>query len=257
MSYTVGSLFAGIGGFDLGFERAGFKTVWQVEIDPDCRKVLAHQFPEAKRFDDIRQCGANNLGRVDVIAGGFPCQDISIGATNGQRVGLDGLRSGLWFEMLRVVRELRPRFVLIENVAAILGLGLERVLCDLAAIGFDAQWDCIPASAIGANHQRDRFWAVAYSSETGLQRCFFDAGLLESAKAAFSESGDEVFGGGRSLHAAIQCLPSCDGLSVGMVRRLVAPFGNAVVPQIPQAIARRIKQALDSAAPEEMFKESR
>jgi DNA (cytosine-5)-methyltransferase 1 len=159
---THGSLFAGIGGFDLGFERAGIKTVWQVEIDPFCRKVLEKNFPHAERFDDIRGCGRHNLTGVDVIAGGFPCQDVS---NAGKRAGIDGTRSGLWSQMRRVICELRPRIVVVENVAALLGRGLERVLGDLAESGFDAEWDCIPAFAVGAPHRRDRVFIVAYPKQ--------------------------------------------------------------------------------------------
>lgn len=122
--FTIGSLFAGIGGFDLGFERAGFKTLWQVEINEWARKVLAKNFPHAERYADIRECGRHNLRPVDVICGGFPCQDIS---NAGLRAGIEGERSGLWSEMHRIIGELRPRLVLVENVAALLGRGMGRV----------------------------------------------------------------------------------------------------------------------------------
>ena len=154
-----GSLFAGIGGFDLGFERAGIETIWQVEIDEYCRKVLARHFPHAQRFSDIRECGAHNLPPVDVLSGGFPCQDIS---NAGKRAGIDGERSGLWSEYARIIRELRPCYVVVENVAALLGRGMERVLGDLAACGYDAEWQSIRARDVGAPHQRERIWIVAY-----------------------------------------------------------------------------------------------
>src|SRR6185503_10467180 len=131
MKPTMGSLFAGIGGFDLGFTRAGFDVSWQVEIDPWCRKVLAKHFPDAERFEDVRTVGRHNLRPVDVICGGFPCQDISVA---GRKAGITGDRSGLWSEQFRVIRELRPKVALIENVAALVGFGLERVLSDLASI---------------------------------------------------------------------------------------------------------------------------
>ena len=140
MNYTVGSLFAGIGGFDLGFERAGFKTVWQVEIDSYCQKVLAKNFPEAERFGDIRECGSHNLKPVDVICGGYPCQDISVA---GQGKGLTGERSGLWGHYRRIIGEIRPRYVLVENSPALTSRGLGTVLGDLASLGYDAEWDCI------------------------------------------------------------------------------------------------------------------
>jgi DNA (cytosine-5)-methyltransferase 1 len=156
---TVGSLFAGIGGFDLGLERAGMRSVWQCEIDPYCQRVLEKHWPDVLRVPDIRDVGAGTVPYVDVICGGFPCQDISVA---GRGAGIDGERSGLWSEYARVIRELRPRYVVVENVAALLARGLDRVLGDLAALGYDAEWDCIPASAVGAPHRRDRLWLVAY-----------------------------------------------------------------------------------------------
>jgi DNA-cytosine methyltransferase len=159
---NVGSLFAGIGGFDLGFERAGYDIRWQVEIDPWARAVLAKHWPHVHRHDDISTAGAHNLETVDVLCGGFPCQDISLA---GKGAGIaDGTRSGLWSEYARLIRELRPRYVVVENVAALLARGLGRVVGDLAACGYDAEWDCIPAAAVGAPHRRDRLWLVAYSS---------------------------------------------------------------------------------------------
>jgi DNA (cytosine-5)-methyltransferase 1 len=156
---SVGSLFAGVGGFDLGLERAGMRSVWQCEIDPYCQRVLEKHWPDVLRVRDVRDIGAGSVPGVDVLCGGFPCQDISLA---GKGAGLDGARSGLWFEYARIIRELRPRYVIVENVPALRSRGLDRVLGDLAACGFDAEWDCIPASAVGAPHQRDRIWLVAY-----------------------------------------------------------------------------------------------
>jgi DNA (cytosine-5)-methyltransferase 1 len=157
---TFGSLFAGIGGFDLGFERAGFQCKWQVEIDTYATKILERHWPDVRRERDIRQCGRHNLDRVDCIIGGFPCQDISYA---GKGAGLDGARSGLFFEAIRLVRELRPRAVVLENVAGLLTRGLDRVLGTLAEVGFDAEWHCIPAAAVGAPHIRDRVFVLAYA----------------------------------------------------------------------------------------------
>jgi DNA (cytosine-5)-methyltransferase 1 len=172
MKPTLGSLFAGIGGIDLGFERAGFETKWQVEINPYCRKVLARHFPNAERFEDVRNVGSSNLRRVDVIAGGFPCQDIS---NAGNRAGIEGdTRSGLWREFSRIISELRPSFALVENVAALLvpirddrgrltePAPIGRVLGDLADCGYDAEWQVISAADMGALHLRERVWIVAY-----------------------------------------------------------------------------------------------
>jgi len=156
---THGSLFSGIGGFDLGFERAGIETTWQVEIEDYARRVLQRHFPRAQRFNDIRECGKHNLAPVDIVSGGFPCQDIS---NAGKRAGIDGERSGLWSEYARIIRELRPRYVVVENVAALLGRGMERVLGDLAACGYDAEWQSISAAHVGAPHLRERIWILAY-----------------------------------------------------------------------------------------------
>ena len=158
MKLTFGSLFAGIGGFDLGFERAGFECRWQVEIDNYATKILEKHWPKVHRQRDIRECNASNLERVDCIIGGFPCQDISYA---GRGAGLDGDRSGLFFEAIRLVRELQPRAIVLENVAALLTRGLDRVLGTLAEIGYDAEWHCIPAAAVGAPHIRDRVFVIA------------------------------------------------------------------------------------------------
>jgi DNA (cytosine-5)-methyltransferase 1 len=169
-------LFSGIGGFSLGLERAkhesgpynGFETVAFCEIEAFPRKVLAKHWPDVPCYDDVRTLTDERLAAdgiaVDVICGGFPCQDIS---TAGSGAGLAGERSGLWSEIARLVGELAPRFVIVENVAALLSRGLGDVLGDLAALGYDAEWHCIPASSIGALHRRDRVWIVAYPRNDG------------------------------------------------------------------------------------------
>lgn len=161
--FTFGSLFSGIGGLDLGLERAGMQCAWQVEIDDYATKVLQKHWPNVTRFRDVRACGEHNLAPVDLIAGGFPCQDIS---DAGKQAGIEGERSGLWAEFYRIICELRPRFVLVENVAALLHRGMGRVLGDLAAGGYDAEWQILSAESIGAPHLRERVFIVAYPSGT-------------------------------------------------------------------------------------------
>jgi DNA (cytosine-5)-methyltransferase 1 len=158
----IGSLFSGIGGLELGLERAipGAEVAWQVEQDPYARAVLAKHWPQATRYEDVRQVGAHNLEPVDLLCGGFPCQDIS---QAGKQAGIDGERSGLWAEYARIIGELRPRYVVVENVPALLARGMGRVLGDLAACGYDAIWDCIPAQAVGAHHRRDRVFIIAWA----------------------------------------------------------------------------------------------
>jgi DNA (cytosine-5)-methyltransferase 1 len=156
-------LFSGIGGFSLGLERAGMTTVAFCEIEPYCQAVLKKHWPDVPCYDDIRSLTVGRLAAdgifPDVICGGFPCQDISVA---GKGEGLAGARSGLWSEYSRLIGELRPRFAIVENVAALLSRGMDVVLGDLASLGYDAEWHCIPASAVGAPHRRDRVWIVAY-----------------------------------------------------------------------------------------------
>ena len=155
-----GSVFSGIGGIDLGLERAGMKCQWQIEISEFCGKVLSRHWPKVKRHGNICEVHGKQLESVDLVCGGFPCEDISLASGTG--VGIIGERSGLWSEFARILGEVRPRFAFIENVPALRSRGLALVLQDLWALGFDAEWHCIPASALGAPHERDRIWIVAY-----------------------------------------------------------------------------------------------
>lgn len=165
---TFGSLFAGIGGIDLGLERAGWTCCWQVEQDPYCRAVLAKHWPGVQRRRDVRKAGAKHLPPVDLIAGGFPCQDIS---TAGRGIGIEGARSGLWTEFARIVSELRPSYVLVENVPRLRsggrGAWMGKVVGDLAALGYDCLWDSVSASHLGAPHRRERLFIVAYATSNG------------------------------------------------------------------------------------------
>ncbi len=158
----IGSLFSGIGGLELGLERAGLGEVaWQVELDPAARAVLARHWPNAARHNDIGEVSGEQLGSIDVLCGGFPCQDLSVA---GKGAGLAGSRSGLWFEYARLIRELRPKLVVVENVAALITRGLDVVLGDLASAGYDATWFTVRASDVGAPHRRERLFIVAYAS---------------------------------------------------------------------------------------------
>jgi DNA (cytosine-5)-methyltransferase 1 len=145
-------LFSGIGGFSIGLHRAGFETVAFAETDPYASRVLAKRFPNVPNLGDVQTA---EYPDADFICAGFPCQDISFA---GAGAGLAGERSGLWREVVRALRVVRPRGALLENVAALLGRGLDTVLGDLAEVGYDAEWHCIPASAVGAPHRRDRIW---------------------------------------------------------------------------------------------------
>lgn len=241
---TVGSLFAGIGGFDLGFERAGFEIRWQVEIDPFCQMVLASRWPYVSRWIDIRKFAVDPdeiVPRVDVIVGGFPCQDIS---PAGTREGIDGAQSGLWREFIRVVDELPPRCCLVvENSADLLVRGMDRVLGDLAARGFDAEWECLPAFAFGAPHRRDRVFIVAYPERRGLQGRIFQRAEPPAEFAAARYRGRFGHQHGAAWEPEPDVALLDDGLPLNVVAASIHAVGNAIVPQIAEWIARRILEA--------------
>ena len=230
---THGSLFAGIGGFDLGFSWAGIETLWQVEIDGYCRQVLERHFPEAQRFADVGECGKDNLTPVDIISGGFPCQDISIA---GKQEGIDGERSGLWSEFHRIIGELRPRYVVIENVAALVNAGFDTVLVDLAKIGYDAEWQIISANDVGAPHLRNRIWIVAYPDQMGRK-------VHKQSIPRRSLSWDRLETMARIWNKTVpEYLRMDDGLPEKLDKTRIAHCGNAVVPQIPYIIGQYILQ---------------
>jgi DNA (cytosine-5)-methyltransferase 1 len=161
------SLFSGVGGLDLGLERAGMTVVGQSEIDPYACRVLAKHWPDVPNLGDITkitEADLERLGPIDLVCGGFPCTDLSVA---GKQAGIHAARSGLFFDLMRVVRMVGPRYVLLENVPALLSRAdwMGAVLGELAESGFDAQWDCIPAQAVGAPHRRDRVFVIAYAAD--------------------------------------------------------------------------------------------
>lgn len=269
---TVGSLFAGIGGWDLGLERTGgFQTVWFCEQDPYCQRVLAKHWPGVPCYPDVTELRGADVQPVDVLCGGFPCQDISVA---GRGEGIEGARSGLWSEYARLIGELGPRYVLVENVAALLARGLGTVLADLATLGYDAEWDCVPASAVGAPHRRDRVWLVAYTQRTRLEGL---GGQPRGATAQVSGVGDT--GSGKPVADPYRMVGPTTLAGDGASRAVLGPgaleralgrrsgirdqwgtepdvgrvadgvparvdrlraLGNALVPQIPEWIGHRI-----------------
>jgi len=226
---NVLDLFSGIGAFSLGLERAGMRTVAFCEANERKRAVLAKHWPHIPCFPDVATLSGNQIReRVDVICGGFPCQDLSLA---GQRAGLAGERSGLWTHYARLIGELRPRFVIVENVPGLLVRGMDRVLGDLAALGFDAEWDCIPAAALGAPHLRARIWLLAYSR-------------------GFRDEAHDTLCAGRS--ELILCPgwapePNTDRVDDGTPGWVVNFAGDAVIPQIPEIIGRAIMTAVTSS----------
>ena len=248
----VGSLFSGIGGIELGLERTGgFQTAFQCEIDPFCYSVLAHPWPDVPRFADVRLLTADLLPPIDLLAGGFPCQDISLA---GQRKGLSGARSSLWFEFLRLIREIRPRYVLIENVASLLyaldkseeepSASIQRILLDLASIGYDAEWRTFYACQFGLPQYRQRSVIVAYPNGRGWFSCFAQspAFILPSSEGA----GSKLDRRGALLEEYESRLgePAVFGADPRIPYRLerLKAIGNSVVPVIAEYIGRLILQ---------------
>lgn len=156
----IGSLFSGAGLCDLGFHWAGYRHQFFCEVEPYCRSILARHWPGVPIYGDIRELVPGDLPEVDVLAGGFPCQDVS---SSGKRAGIQqSTRSGLWYEYKRIIKAKRPKYAVIENVKGLLSKGMEIVLQDLSGLGYDAEWQSVPASAFGAPHLRERMFIVAY-----------------------------------------------------------------------------------------------
>ena len=269
---THGSLFSGIGGIDLGFEWAGIETKWQVEIDEYCQKLLSIRFPHTKKFTDVRKVGSHNLEKVDIISGGFPCQDISVA---GKGAGIEGERSGLWTELHRVISELRPRFAFIENVPMLTIRGGGRVISDLAEIGYDAEWQIVGADDVGAWHRRKRIWIVAYPEHNGSSTTDGQREKIESPKPTGKKSVGEFEGrsdlqdvsdttskrrcGGDTTRKNAKDVgelrrserfgywsfePDVGRVAHGIPKRVdrLKGIGNAVVPYIPYIIGKRLKE---------------
>jgi DNA (cytosine-5)-methyltransferase 1 len=266
-----------IGGFSLGLERAGMRTVAFCEINPFSVEAriepsLANHWPGVPCYDDVRTLTADRLRAdgisVDVICGGFPCQDISVA---GRGAGIAGERSGLWSEYARLIGEVRPGFVIVENVARLLSDGMGRVLGDLAALRYDAEWEGLPAYAVGSPQERDRIWIVAYSNERKLENGRASpirrrsAGAGESSRIGSAANRDTLRelqpgwcftdfrrwpvygaqGSDRWRENWRDRLMSLCRVDDGVSRRLdeTKGLGNAVVPQIPEIIGRAIMSA--------------
>ena len=261
---TVLDLFSGIGGFSYAAERlvGGFRTVAFCDSNESCRKVLRKHWPEVPVFDDVCSLTANDIkplcpDGLSVITAGFPCQDIS---TAGRQAGYDGKRSVLFYEIIRLARELQPEFLLLENVRNLLshknGETFQETLFQIAKAGYDAEWAIIPASDLGACHQRDRWWLIAYPSSKQ-SRCNVALSTLRGG-----DEGDEIAMGDWCLSGAQQWLngstrnrplspnwrtyvsqPAIRGGNDGLSNRVdrLRQLGNSIVPQVAAVPLQRIK----------------
>lgn len=232
-------LFSGVGGFSLGLECAGgFETVAFCEIDPWARRILADHWPDVPCHTDVTTLRGSDVGFVHGICGGFPCQDASVANIGG--AGTDGDRTGLFSEIIRLAGELGPDFILMENVPNLLNRGFGDVLSALAEIGFDAEWECISARELGADHERERLWILAYPKRQGRQGPQPLHGVLGRARASLAKPVHGAFEQGLQVAGYLPSLRGHDGLSVAMERRRLHALGNAVVPQIPELIGNAI-----------------
>lgn len=243
-----GSLFTGIGGFDLGLDRAGMECRWQVEIDPFCRAVLGKHWPDVPRYEDVRDAGPK-LEPVDLICGGFPCQPVS---RFGKRAGREDSR-WLWPAFRDVLRATGPRYVLVENVPGLLDGGMGDVLGDLADLRYDAEWTVLHASGVGAPHQRARVFILAYPHGVGPRAILTEPQLLRATAGVAHPARGRGLGARWEDAEGVLWPPEpavgrvADGFPA-RVDRLRA-LGNAVVPRVAEWIGRRIMDAHTGRGP--------
>jgi DNA (cytosine-5)-methyltransferase 1 len=248
--FRHGSLFSGIGGFDLAAEWMGWENVFHCEWNEFGQKVLNYYWPKAESFGDITKTDFTKFyGTVDIISGGFPCQDASnANQSDSRNSGSRGTRTGLVFEMLRTIREIRPKYVVAENVANILkingGKDFGSILTELASMGYNAEWRVCYASEQGASHKRSRCYMVIYPDSIRLQKgeTFIPHVQKKIDPYSWNFAGVTVpiFRGG-SWKTEPPVLLVDDGVSSKLYRESIKALGNAVVPQIPYEIFKAIE----------------
>ena len=250
---TVGSLFSGIGGLDLGLERAGMKVIWNCEIDPYACRVLKKHWPEIPNLGNIKEINWNDVPRPDVLCGGYPCQPLSY---SGSRKGEEDPRH-LFPWVAEAIRQLRPRYAVMENVSGHLSLGFGTVQGLLAEIGYDCRWDCVPAAAVGAPHLRDRVFIVATRNDAVDSDCESESDFTKFVETTTSvpnstrqrgKSGSESeIWFAEKWPAPRRCSewetePDVGRVAHGIPQRMdrLRGLGNAVVPQVAEVIGRLV-----------------
>lgn len=272
MTLTVGSLFSGIGGLDLGLERAGMQVIWQSEIDPFACKVLKKHWPEVPNYGDIKQIDWRSVARPNIICGGYPCQPFSLA---GQRRGTNDPRH-LWPWVRTAISELRPDYAILENVRGHLTMGGLQVIGELTEIGYDAEWRIVSAAGLGAPHRRDRLIIVAYPNDarsgTPERRTNTDgasqvkewknvtqfgisrrgANVADTASAGLQGPVGSIFTGirkGFTNGGWWEIEPDVGRVANGVSFRVdrLRGLGNAVVPQVAEYIGRLVMAAHNNA----------
>lgn len=247
-----GSLFSGIGGFDLAAEWMGWNNVFHCEWIPSKQINLKNNFPNADSYGDIQQfCGKQYKGKIDVLSGGFPCQDISIAQQSkkiGGAKGIKGERSGLWKEYARLVREIEPGIIIFENSPMLLVRGFETVLCDLHELGYDVEWRCFFAADFGFPHFRKKLYGVAYSRQQRWQNIIENGGILQKVLPQRTPRQIPVSIPIERFHgkSSYENVRMDDGFSKELDKELIHGFGNAIVPEIAYQIFTQIEQQIQS-----------
>jgi len=245
-------LFAGSGGFSLGFKKAGFETAAFCEIDENCHNVLSREFPHVPIYKDIKKFNAGDIGHVDVVTGGFPCQGLSIAGL--QRGIRDDDRSNLWWDMHGIIRQVRPKFAVMENVPNFLregnGTWFGDFLGSLAEIGYDAEWKCISAADVGLPHLRERVWVVAYPIGVRLDAAIFNKISLQEyfkKQPPLPKIINSPESGWRLSWNIPEHLRMDNGVPLGLdeIKARVKMMGNAIVPEIAYLIAKEIRKFLE------------
>ena len=245
-----GSLFSGIGGFDLAAEQAGLENIFHCEFEEYKRKQLSINFPKSESYGDIRNFdGTKYKNRVDILSGGFPCQDVSIAQQSrklGGAQGIKGERTGLWKEYARIVREIRPKAIIFENSSMLLIRGFESVLCDLHELGYDVEWKCFFASDFGYPHFRKRLYGIAYSREFGWKDIIKSGGILQKVLPERTPRQIPVSVPFERFNSksSYENVRMADGFSEELDKEVIHGFGNAVIPEIPYQIFKQLIKAV-------------
>lgn len=245
---THGSTFSGIGGFEQGAKMAGIPTLWNCECEEHKRIVLLRHFPNTKQYSDV--CTLQNPTYVDIMSGGFPCQDISIANNSNKKIwkngkiGIKGERSGLWCEFARVIREVRPKYIIIENSQLLVKRGLDKVLQDLTEIGYDCEWQCLYASQFSYPHRRERIFIIAYPIQNG--RLYYSK-IFKPVQEILSKWSPRQ----DIIPMPIKRFNSCsnyervrmdDGFSCKLDKRRIEDCGDAVIPEVARYLFECIKE---------------
>ena len=251
MNLTHGSVFTGIGGFDLAAERQGIKNVFHCEYEEYKRIDLKRNFPNVISYADITTTDFSiHRGKIGILSGGFPCQDASIAKQDGKgQQGLQGSRTGLFYHMCRAIDEISPKVVIAENVSNILkingGGDFRAILTEMAGMGYNAEWRVCRASEVGAPHHRERLYLVAYSNSIRREegQTFFSYVSEKAQQISWKPAGAVIQisrGGAWKSEPPILCVD--DGVPGKLVRQQLHGYGNAIVPQIAEAIFKSIKE---------------